>query len=59
MCKLHLYYFLSLLRSYTARGTKLKKINVAVLMNKVIPRGVRLIWSAEKRKVEQTIVKFG
>ena len=27
-------------------------------MKKVIPRSVRLIWSAEKWNVEQTIVKF-
>ena len=44
-----------------ARGYRLNKReqNVNLFMKKVIPRSVRLSWSAEKSNVEQTILKFG
>ena len=44
-----------------ARGYRLNKReqNVNVFMKKVIPRSVRLIWSAEIKVNEQTAVKIG
>ena len=35
-----------------------KKQNINVFVEKVIPRSVRLIWSAEKSNVKQTAVKI-
>ena len=48
-------------RILPARGLRLnkKKQNKNIFMKKVIPRSVRLIWSAEKSNVEQTVVKIG
>ena len=49
-----LQYFLSLLRSYQLEVIDLyirqykREKNINVFMKKVIPRSVRLIWSAEK-----------
>ena len=55
-----LQVFPKLSKILLARGYRLNKReqNVNVFMKKVIPRSVRLIWSAEKSN-EQTTVKIG
>ena len=44
---------------YDPTSLKYQLKNVNLFMKKVIPRSVRLSWSAEKSNVEQTILKFG
>ena len=50
-----------LLKILPARGTRLykKKINVTVILQKVIPWSIKLIWSTETSNVEQTVLKIG
>ena len=35
------------------------QLNMQAVLQKVIPRSVRLIWKAEKSNVEQTVAKIG